>query len=320
MNSKVTIKEFEPAHYKDYVQLFNLVYPDIAMTVDEMVELDEKRDSRCKFGRFVAVLDDRIIGWGQYTQYMYKFDPHKFYLSGAVLEEFYRQGIGAKLYNIVIDALKQSNPRLLDSHVRDDRVHGISFLEKRGFCEYMREGVSILDPAKFDFTPYKQFEGKLSAQGIEIKTLRELKVDPNRNRKIYDLDWQIALDVPHSENSTQLDFNKYVSDILETPARLQDGYFVAVHGDEYVGLCSFTHHKADNSVYHGATGVRRDYRRRGIALCLKVRSIQHAKKMGYSLVKTDNEVNNRPMLAINERLGYIRDRDWIFFKKIMEVS
>jgi len=71
---------------------------------------------------------------------------------------------------------------------------------------------------------------------------------------------------------------------------------------------------------HGITGVKRAIRRRGIALIMKVRAIIYARENGFLLVRTGNEIGNQPMLAINKRLGFIRQPDWIFFQKTISCS
>jgi mycothiol synthase len=65
----------------------------------------------------------------------------------------------------------------------------------------------------------------------------------------------------------------------------------------------------------GLTAVRRAYRRRGIALALKVRSLEFGKANGYSSVQTENESNNRGMLAINDELGFVKNPAWAHYLK-----
>ena len=61
--------------------------------------------------------------------------------------------------------------------------------------------------------------------------------------------------------------------------------------------------KALRSLETGLTGVRREYRRRGIATALKVMALQFARENGYTEIVTDNEENN-PMFQINLQLGF----------------
>jgi GNAT superfamily N-acetyltransferase len=54
------------------------------------------------------------------------------------------------------------------------------------------------------------------------------------------------------------------------------------------------------------TGMLRDYRGRGIAQALKVRTIMYAKQSGVSEILTENDSVNAPILAVNKKLGYKR--------------
>lgn len=70
----------------------------------------------------------------------------------------------------------------------------------------------------------------------------------------------------------------------------------------------------DRFVYTGLTGVKRDYRRRGIATALKVKSIEVAQKDGFEFIETSNEENN-PMFQLNLQLGYKPAPAWLRFNK-----
>ena len=52
------------------------------------------------------------------------------------------------------------------------------------------------------------------------------------------------------------------------------------------------------------TGVRRDWRGRGIAGALKRTQLAWAKANGYERLETANETRNVPIQRLNERLGY----------------
>jgi len=63
------------------------------------------------------------------------------------------------------------------------------------------------------------------------------------------------------------------------------------------------------------TGVRREYRGRGLALALKLETIAFAQCHGYTEIRTGVESNNPGMLAINARLGFMRGPGLILFEK-----
>jgi predicted GNAT superfamily acetyltransferase len=63
------------------------------------------------------------------------------------------------------------------------------------------------------------------------------------------------------------------------------------------------------------TGVRREYRGRGIAMTLKLGVIDFARRNGYNMIKTWNHSDNAPMLAVNARLGFKREVGWLSMEK-----
>ena len=315
MSTTWTIRDFTAEDYRQVVEVYNIIVPDQPATVEDFAEWDRQKSPKCKNRRWVAEINDRVVGYGHYLQYVSKYDPGTFYLFGGLREEARDLGIGTGLYDTVIAGLNEHNPKVLRTYSREDSPRSVDFLQKRGFLEYQRLGGSVLDVRTFDPTPYAGLESRLRDEGIEIKTMRELEGDPERDRKLYDLDWEVTRDEPSSGDDTRVDFETFLQKGLHAPWRLPDGYFIAVHGEEYVGVCLLDHLKADNSVKHGITGVKRAFRRRGVALAMKVRAVNYARQAGHKLIRTDNDTRNRPMLTVNQRLGFKPEPEWIFFEK-----
>jgi RimJ/RimL family protein N-acetyltransferase len=59
------------------------------------------------------------------------------------------------------------------------------------------------------------------------------------------------------------------------------------------------------------TGVRRAFRRRGIAGALKQAQLVAARRHGVQLLVAANDLRNAPMRRLNERLGYVRRPDTV---------
>jgi GNAT superfamily N-acetyltransferase len=57
-------------------------------------------------------------------------------------------------------------------------------------------------------------------------------------------------------------------------------------------------------------GVRPAYRKQGIALALQLRGIAYAREHGHPVLKTCTAIQNVPMQALFNRLGFARDPEW----------
>jgi len=62
------------------------------------------------------------------------------------------------------------------------------------------------------------------------------------------------------------------------------------------------------------TGILPEYRRRGIATALKMKTIEYAHKHGFRRILTNSE--NPAMQALNAKLGF-RPGPWFVFRKTL---
>jgi mycothiol synthase len=84
-----------------------------------------------------------------------------------------------------------------------------------------------------------------------------------------------------------------------------DPMFLAVHDGEVIG-CAGLDRDPDQPTRaeHALTAVRRDWRRRGIAACLKRHTLHWAAANGLTEVCTWTQQNNHAMRQLNQTLGY----------------
>ena len=307
------IRIFTPDDYTAMVAIhnsMNTVWPERPRTPEAWAKADRNRSSKCKYQRWVAVEDDSVVGFASYGQSAGDYHPQRFYINVEVRSEYQRRGIGAALYDQVMEGLQVFDPRVLRADTFTNLPKGFSFLQERGFYEAFRETPVHLDVAAFDPGPYAGLEAKLNAQGIVLKTLRELESDPGRDQRIYDLYWQVDQDVPHEEAQIEKpDFDEWMT-WLNDPSILQDAYVIAVQGDEYVGLRELGKYQDSDVLLGGLMGVRRDYRNRGIGLAMQLRGIAYAREHGYHLIKDCTAIQNVPMQTLFNRLGYARAPEW----------
>ena len=317
------IRDFIPEDYPAIVAIHNsqnIVWPERPRNPEAWAEADRNRSPKSKFQRWVAVEDGRVVGFASYAQNSWNYPPQSFYVDVEVLPEYQHRGIGSALYNQVMEGLQGFNPPALRADAFTNLPQGFAFLQKRGFYEAFRETPVHLDVASFDPIPYAGLEPKLNAQGIFIKTLAELQSDPDRDRKIYELYCAVDKDVPHeAEDVPTPDFEDWLGWGLNDSSIVQDAYLIAVHGDDYVGLRELGSYSDPQILMGGLLGVRRDYRKRGIALAMQLRNIAYGREHGYRLLKDCTSIQNAPMQAMFNQLGFTRAPEWQQCQKDFEL-
>ncbi len=312
------IRPFTPEDYPTIARIASAAFPEYPSSAEEKEFEDTRRDPKCLHGRWLVERNGRPVGYGEYGQRSSSYHPRRFNLDIIVEPEWQGQGLGKALYEQVISALVPSDPLSVRAHTREDMARSVRFLEERGFTEDMRSFESRLDVTTFDSAAWADAGARVRALEIEFKTLRELEGAPGHWQKHHALGEEIAADVPSAEPRTPVEKSVWQSALLKNPGLVRDAYLFAVKGGEYVGVTMLRSSQSDGDLTTGLTGVKRAYRRQGIALALKLKTIAWAKQNGYPRIKTWNEANNRGMLGINARLGFVRQPAWLDMVKVLK--
>jgi RimJ/RimL family protein N-acetyltransferase len=204
--------------------------------------------------------------------------------------------------------------------IRENMTGSIAFARKRGFSEKMRGWESTIDPGQADTSEFQRYSIKASQAGIEFSTLeQELRDDPKCYPKLYELVQTAFRDVPIADTPTDTPYDQWLAFEMKNPNLIPQAYMIAKNGDRYVGTSVVWRLKKEpRSLYQGLTGVLREYRGKGIAVSLKLRVLNFARKNGFDNIRTFNASTNEGMLSINMKLGFKRDLAWITFEKNVE--
>ena len=308
---------FSDADYASYSEIRCAARPEYPITEDEYKEDDQRRESHRKFARFLAVEDGKIVGVAQYDQNPWVYHPDRYDLELFVLPEWQGRGYGNALYERLCAELASFDPQQLILHPHENEERFLQFAEERGFVETLRHLASWLFLADFPYGAFLTERLKVAEQGIVIKPLREREGDPDYQSKVWELESITSTDVPSSEPLTPQPFEIYSKFVFERSNYLPDGFFVALDEatGEYVGSSSVWKRQADNDLDQGLTAVRREYRRRGIALALKLQVTEWAKSQGFRAIRAENEVSNIGMLTVNRKLGFVPQPAQLEFTK-----
>ena len=168
---------------------------------------------------------------------------------------------------------------------------------RRGFVEVGRNSRLVLDLTATEAPAVEP------PAGIEIVSWAE---HPGAVTGMYEVAQEAYPDIPGEENAEMAPFEEWLAMDLQGANDSPEATFVALENGEVVAYAKLALSLARPTVaMHDITGVRRAWRRRGIARSLKAAEIAWAKEHGYERLETENEERNEPIRRLNERYGYV---------------
>ena len=316
------IRPFQDQDYQAFVDLWNAVYVDYPISERFARHEDSRYDGeRYLLRRFVSEVDGTVAGMADFHHATYMYHPQKFFLDVRVRPEFRQRGIGAALYDRLLQELASFRPLTFWGMTRETLTPSVAFAEGRGFRESRRAWESRLDVVRFDPSPFRS-RAEAAGRGYRVVSVAdEQTADPQWLEKLHDLHMAVAADVPQPEPFTPITVEEMRRRLLDHPDYLPGGHYLVKDGDRYVAESNlFLTEDPPDVLYQGITGTRREYRGRGLALVLKLRTIEYARAQGKRQIRTWNDTLNAPMLAINTKLGFVRQPAWITFEKAIDAN
>ncbi len=304
--------------YQALIDINNAIFPDELDLPELLKHRDEARDQSYMLERVAAEVDGRVVGTASFGESMWTPVPGKFWIYVQVHPDHQRRGYGKAIYDHVVGVLSEKKPTILDSWTREDKTDAVSFLTKRGYEQVMRGQNSRLTLAEFDASKFADVVERVKESGVRIVPLAQLKEeDADWRKKLYELDWLLSLDVPEIDEPKKREFEVYCRQTFDKPTFFPEGFFIALDGDEYVGVSMLELNLAEpTKLQTDLTGVIRSHRRKGIATALKVHALSKAKTTEAESVDTDNEEKN-PMYTLNVKLGFKPTPGWLHMRKTM---
>ena len=280
--------------------------------------------------RFVLLLDGRIIGFADVSdpywlkvegriQFSHTVHPDH---EGLVVD---RLQVHSHVERHVLSLIADRTTEVLLTGAREDKTVRVDWLADNGYTAVMRHPSSSLDVASFDFGSWEGHIEQVEASGIGLYSLAYLQEhDPDWHAKLHEAWVEIDLDVPSPDEPKPIPVDEF-DKMLKSPSLNPETNLIAVDNSSladggprfgpYAGLTCVNPALSDASVWEiWLTGVRRNWRRKGIATAIKLKSIAQARDMGGARFETGNEENN-PMYDINIKLGFKPSPAWQDYEK-----
>lgn len=222
--------------------------------------------------------------------------PHRAIGCAFVLPDNRGFGIGIQLVDALEGWAGDNGASELEGPVAEDDEGSLAWAAAQGYHEVGRNSRLVLDLTEIEAPD------PAPPEGIEIVTWADR---PELAEGLYAVALEAMPDVPGEEEAEIGTFEDWLSRDMQGESDDPRAVFVALAGDEVAGYAKLSLSPGTTDrAFHDLTGVRRDFRGRGIAAALKRAQIGWAKANGYTSLQTANELRNDPIRHLNEKHGY----------------
>jgi GNAT superfamily N-acetyltransferase len=255
-----------------------------AMTVEEMRAAETP-------GRLLvlAELDGGVAGSGIADRSSL---GNRAFVMPRILPEARRRGVGTAVVRALEAHAVSLGAEAAVTHVDGLDEGALAFAPRFGFEEVDRQ-VEQVKELGAEPEPAPEFPA-----GVEVVTIADR---PELLREAYELGVQ-----GYADMATPWPASITLDEWLREEATHPEGSFVALADGEIVGYSGLMRDvDVPSRAEDGLTVVRRDWRRRGLAVALKRAELAWAKANGIREVYTWTQRGNDGMRRVNEQLGYV---------------
>ncbi len=269
-----------------------LVYPAELVSARGIRHAWEATPARSRRLMWLALEDGEAVGFASAGLSQASADPGAAVANVYVHPDRRRQGIGAALWERVEPHLAEIGATHVNSFGLDEEPSR-RFMGARGFEVTFVQRLSSLDLTKLGPPPPVP-------EGVELVPFAAID-DP---RPIFDLEVEAVQDVPLDQPQDDLRWEEWLERWWHHPEHDLDTSLLVLLDGEPSGFTMFFSDPENKRTASGMTATARRARGRGLARLVKHHALARAAAAGIELAVTENDEQNAPMLAVNERLGY----------------
>lgn len=292
------IRPFEPADAAGVVALVRRVAVDWATSPRGLVHRLGSHPERAHHQAWLAEEDGSVVGFAR-PRLLWEIGSERvgsFWL--AVREDRRRRGVGRALLDEAAAHLRAAGAVKLESFAEEEP--GRRFLAAFGLVPRGIEHVSVLDPARAEFSALAGLEERARECGFRAEALEHVRAGPRDLHAVYA---GALVDVPGAFVADDVRYEEWTRECLDDPDLSHSGSVVVLAGERPVAL-SFLMSDGSGRAATDMTGTLPAYRRRGLARLAKLGTVRWAAENGVETMLTGNDDDNAAMLALNRSLGY----------------
>ncbi len=313
---KWRLREYRESDIPAWVDIVNLEYHDEPTTLEQELHWEHSYpQDNPRLRLAVEDANGHLIGMGACEKPFWSSAPGVYIVYGLVHPDWRKRGIGQALLARHEAYAREQRAEKLWSDCRESQSHSIRFFEAAGFTQFGIRFEQAIDLAQFDVARFPGALERVESQGYRIVTLAALRAErADADRQLYEVFKESVQDVPLPGGARiNLEYDQWHKG-LEGPTNDPAYIFLAAQGDEIVGETTVELLK-DGPAITNSTGILREHRNHGLALAIKLASLQALKERGYKEARTHNDTENSAILRLNEKLGYRRLPGWLQWEK-----
>lgn len=279
--------------------------PDVPISMAELSEQQRLRPAHL-FRHFELIYTGvELAGFWMLQQEPMFVSPDEMHLRCLMKDAYRTKKIASEAITKGIRLAKAKCLKKVVALARSTHPGFSSALLEAGFQAYHRDIISSLELDRYGPDRWRKEVDAISNQGVVIKCAKDLEsADPNWIEQAYQVHVELMSDVPFASHYTAPAFETWAAKVHNPSLFDMSLMFYAFYQDRIVGETTlFRYDRKPELCLTGLTAVVRDWRRRGIALALKIHSISAAKELGVKRIDTGNEEDN-PAYLMNRKLGY----------------
>lgn len=292
------------------VRLFVARNPHEVLTEDGLRHELRASPSRERRRDWVAIENDELVAWvtAGFNWESAREDKGWIFF---VLAESRWETVAPRLYELALGYLASEGAGEL--RVWLDDPDGRPFLEERGLVENRHTLLSAVEPRTVDLDGLPALQAEKRGEGFLLTSLAAV----DDRRAVHAVYAAGEADMPGDDAQRELAFEPWLRETLEHPELSREGSFLVLHAGRPVALAFLVADPARGIGYNEMTATLGEFRRRRLALLLKLAVIRWSVGAGLERIVTENDFDNPGMLALNRSLGYeVIHTRYQFFRKL----
>jgi RimJ/RimL family protein N-acetyltransferase len=293
----VQIRPFQTPDAAAAAELFNAAEPEFVRTPEVLLHNLRSDPAAMRRKYWVAVDAQDVVGVASGVLRWWSNELDAGQIQLGVGAGHRRRGIGSGLLRAAEEHLAAHGARRLLVRAERDSV-GTRFAAARGYSRRVASEVLwSLDPSEANIDELPELERRVGEDGFRLSPLRDVLERASDFFEFY----CAAGGIPPGTPAT---FEEWRTAVFENPTLDFDGSSVVLREGQPVALAWLLVDRRNARAENEWTATLPAFRGRGLARLAKLATIRWAAANGIREVRTENDVENAPMLAINRRLGY----------------